>query len=317
MELSIRDVKKITLKYNLGEVMECKTIDGGMINTNFLLQTKKGKFILRFLRKDANNKYIKERELEFKVIKFLKKNKYPYRIPMPITNKEGKIISTHKKRKYWIYNFIEGEKVRRLNNNQVKEVARAISKYHNIVSRMKGGKGKRISRIEWVVDKYSKMRNVDRRKKLNKIMLKRIDYFQKHLDGVVKVKFEGTILPVHADFHQSNIIFEENKVVGIIDFDNVEWSLKHKDIANSMKSVCRTKDKMDNKKISIYLREYRKHNKLTKKEMEMIKPLMIRNYCIIFWWAYEGGLKNEKKRPQMIEYAYHGLKSLERIKISL
>ena len=113
------DVERIALIYHLGKVKKIDPIKGGMINTNFLLETDKGKFILRFLRKTANARYIKERTLEFEVIKFLEKNNYPYQVPVPIKNKKGKIISNFKKRKYWVYNYIEGNKNKRLNNTQI------------------------------------------------------------------------------------------------------------------------------------------------------------------------------------------------------
>ena len=317
MKLTKKEIKSISLNYNLGEPFKINKIDDdiGLINTNFILHTDKGKFVLRFLRKNADDKYIEERKLEFRVINFLKENKYPYDVSLPIKNNNKEIISSLRKRKYWVYRYIDGEKKKKLNNIQVKEIAKALSIYHKVVSNIKGNNNPH--KLDWLLDKYRKMRVANRRKKLNKIMLKNLDYFQKNLDEVLKIKFEGKTLPIHADFHQGNILFNGNKVVGILDFDNIFWSFKEEDIASSIKSVCRINDYLDEKKIRVYLTEYKKYNILTKGEIEMIKPLIIKNYCITFWWAYEGKMKDESKREFLMGWAYNGLKSVEKVDISL
>lgn len=313
MKLTKKDLIHISKTFDIGTPKDIELIEDGMINTNFVLTTDKGEFVLRFLRKNADDKYVKERKLEFKVLDTLQKNNYPYQIPFPIKDSLGNIISELKGRKYWIYRFMEGDKVRRLNLKQVKQIARAISKYHFIVSKIKGNRKKGLSNLDWMKRRYNKMKKAKGNNILNKTMLKYFDYFEKSFNSVNNLKFEGKTLPVHADFHQNNVLFKEDRLVGVLDFDNVSWSLKSKDLANCMKSVCKAdkSQELDPKKIKAFLQEYRKHNSLTDKEIRMIKPLMIRNFCVIFWWGYEGGLKDDKKRPKIIEHTYNRLKALE------
>ena len=61
-KLSKEQLKEFFLKYNLGKVLNYSEIKEGIENTNYLVQTQKGKFILTLYEKR-----IEEKDLPFSV----------------------------------------------------------------------------------------------------------------------------------------------------------------------------------------------------------------------------------------------------------
>ena len=55
-KLSENKLKEFFLKYNLGQLISYKEIKEGIENTNYLIQTEKGKFILTLYEKRVEEK---------------------------------------------------------------------------------------------------------------------------------------------------------------------------------------------------------------------------------------------------------------------
>lgn len=309
--LTKTETRKIADLYNLGKVRKTKIIKSGMINHNIIFETDKGKFIVRFLRKNPSQEYLKERKIEFKALNFLEANNFPYKIPTPILNKNKKVISKISSNYMWVYHFIDGKLAKKLTTNEIKEAAKALAIYHKIIKKFKRkNKRKKVKKAEWLSVEYDKMEKMKPKNRLDEVMLRNIQLFKKALKKIKEIKFEGRVILTHSDFQVNNILFRGKKVSGILDFDNIDLNFKAKDIAICAKSICDTHDELDKKKLKIFLTEYRKHNSLSNKEEKQIAPLLIRNYCIIFWWAYKGKMKNDKKRLETTNYIIRRMKKL-------
>ena len=92
MKLSKKEVEKVCELYNLGKLKSFKGIKGGLSNHNFLIESEKGKFILRGIGQKITPHKRKRLETEFELMKFLDQNKFPYFTPLPIENILGKIL---------------------------------------------------------------------------------------------------------------------------------------------------------------------------------------------------------------------------------
>ena len=306
MKLTKKEIKEISDLYGLGEIEEVELIDDGMVNSNFVSNFERGKFVIRFLRNNLDDKYLSFRKTEFEVLNYLRDKGYPYNIPVPIMNYSGGYISRISKGHFWIYAFIDGEKPDRgtiINTKKVREIAKALAIYHNLIKGFKfNSNKKKLRSLDWLFSEYDFMKKIKPKGKLDRLMLENIDFFYSLLESIAKTDFKGDMLLTHSDFHQNNLLFKKDKVVGVLDFDNIGFSLKSKDIAISAKSVCDVKDRLDERKLKIFLKEYVKYNKLTKVEINQIKPLILRNYCQVFWWAYKGKMKNNKVRLPALKH---------------
>jgi len=87
MNLTNPQAKKIYDSYNLGKLISCNHVKEGYVNYSFIFTTDKGKFIVQVFGIEFNKWKKRRIKLQFKVLEFLKKNKFPYKIPEPVKNK--------------------------------------------------------------------------------------------------------------------------------------------------------------------------------------------------------------------------------------
>jgi|SRR3989344_4757787 len=314
MKLTKKQALKISKEYNLGDVKSFKLIKGGLQNTNFKFSTSYGEFVIRFIRKNFKEDYLKLKALEFDVLNYLYDHKFPYSIPKPLVSEKGNLLSSLNERIFFVYPYLYGKHVKKISNIQIKSVARALATYHKIVLKfpLKPSK-KGLSNLSWLVKKYDKMKKIKPKNKLDKVMLENVHYFDTILNKINLIRFKGRIIPAHSDFtYHGNILFNGNNVESILDFDNIDWTLINKDVAVSIKSVCLKHDSLDESKFKLFLKEYQKIVPLKKYEINSIKPLILRNYCVIFWWGYEGDMKDGSKRRFILDFTIKRTKALEK-----
>ncbi|MBT3397625.1 phosphotransferase [archaeon] len=305
MKITKQEVERATKLYDLGKVKKISSIGGGLVNYNFNVKTDGGDYVFRFLGRKLDDYKKRKLKLEFRVLNYLKKKKFPYRIPDPIKNKKGQVLTTVKGRNLWIYERIKGKKVSKINGAQLKSLVKALAVYHKYVSSMNARRLK--EDYIWLMKKYSVMEKVKPKNKVDRIMLENIDLFKDCLKDV-SINLETGLLANHTDFHQGNLLFDGNEVVGILDFESVIVSPRVRDIAYAVKQYCFNKSKLSKSKMKNLLREYQKINPLSKKEIAMILPFIIRDSCVVFWWFY-----SELKKSKHKQYLY--LKSSsERVK---
>ncbi len=323
MKLSEKEKTKIAELYNLGKIKSVKQIKEGLIDYNFIFKTEKGEFIIKILgpsfKKYSSNK--KRIKLEFKVLKYLKKERFPYKTPLPIKNKQSKYLSKINKNDLWVYRKLEGNHIKRFNNKNLKEIARALAHYHKFIRKLDINKiireigfkhYKKLSGLGWLAERYSYIKRIKPRNKTDKLMLKNIDFFGSCLKTIMKLKFNKNIIVTHSDFKRDNLLFKKNKLVTILDFGSIDINPQIKDVADAIKDCCFTKGKLDKRKLNLFLKEYEKINLLIKEEKEMLIPLIIGSNCFDFWGFYEGTKEKLNRRYFLLKRIVNTTKKLVR-----
>lgn len=92
MKLNQKEIKKIVGIYDIGSLKSYKVIKSGWINFNYDLITNKGEYILRIIGDDLDKKKNDNLKLQFDIMNYLKKKKFPYKIPLPIKNIKNNYI---------------------------------------------------------------------------------------------------------------------------------------------------------------------------------------------------------------------------------
>ena len=101
-KLSETNLKEFFSKYSIGKIQKHKEIKEGIENTNYFIQTEKGKFILTLYEKRVD-----EKDLPFFIglMKNLFDKKFPS--PKPIINKNGNYISEISNKKAAVVSFLD------------------------------------------------------------------------------------------------------------------------------------------------------------------------------------------------------------------
>ena len=195
-------------KYNLGKLLNYKGIKEGIENTNYFIQTEKGKFILTLYEKRTE-----EKDLPFfiSLMRNLFDKKFPS--PEPIINKNGNYISQILKKNAAVVSFLEGNAKKNLSPNNCYQVGISAAKLHLITKNLTGKRENKLSVNSWR-EIYNKIK-----KDCSKIDKNLPEIIEKNLNEIEKNWPKNIPMGIiHADLFPDNIFFKNDKLSGIIDY---------------------------------------------------------------------------------------------------
>jgi homoserine kinase type II len=266
-KLSEDKLKDFFLKYNLGELLNYKGIKEGIENTNYFIQTEKGKFILTLYEKR-----VEEKDLPFfiSLMRNLFDKNFPS--PEPIINKNGNYISEILGKKAAVISFLEGSSKKNLNPNDCYNVGINTAKMHLITKSLSSKRENKLSINSWRAI-YNKVK-----KDCSKIHPKLTGVIEKNLNEIEKnwPKNIPTGI-IHADLFPDNIFFKENKVSGIIDYYFSCYDFYAFEIAICLNALC-FEGKNENLSFNVtkakkFIDGYSNVRKLTEEEKKSLKIL--------------------------------------------
>ena len=207
-KLSKIELNEFFTKYDLGKLLKYEGIKEGIENTNYFIQTEKGKYILTLYEKR-----VEEKDLPFFIglMKNLYDKKFPS--PKPIINKNGSYISDILKKKAAVVSFLDGRAKKILSPDDCCEVGISTAKMHLITKNLSGKRENKLSVNSWRM-LFNKVKN-----ECSKIHTNLPNVIEKNLTEVEE-KWPKDIPSgiIHADLFSDNIFFKSNKLSGIIDY---------------------------------------------------------------------------------------------------
>jgi len=227
-KLSENELKKFFSKYNLGKLLNYREIKEGIENTNYFIQTEKGKFILTLYEKR-----VEEKDLPFfiSLMRNLFDKNFPS--PEPIVNKNGNYISEILGKKAAVVSFLDGDAKKILHPNDCYQVGINTAKLHLITKDLTGKRENKLSVNSWRKI-YNKVK-----KDCSKIHPNLTKVIEKNLDEIEK-NWPKNIPSgiIHADLFPDNIFFKDNKLSGIIDYYFSCYDFYAFEIAICLNAMC-------------------------------------------------------------------------------
>jgi homoserine kinase type II len=227
-KLSKSELNEFFSKYDLGKLLNHKEIKEGIENTNYFINTEKGKFILTLYEKR-----VEEKDLPFFIGLMKNLHDKEFFSPQPIINRNGNYITEIVNKKAAVISFLEGSAKKVLNSNDCNQVGINAAKLHLITKDLSGKRENGLSVNSWR-GLYNKVKN-DCNKihpNLNKIIEKNLDEIEKKWPKNIP---SGII---HADLFPDNIFFKNNKLSGIIDYYFSCYDFYAFDIAICLNALC-------------------------------------------------------------------------------
>tara|TARA_Y100000590_G_scaffold147251_1_gene169105 strand:- start:2156 stop:3124 length:969 start_codon:yes stop_codon:yes gene_type:complete len=266
-KLSEKELKDFFSKYNLGKLLNYKGIKEGIENTNYFIQTEKGKFILTLYEKRVD-----EKDLPFfiSLMRNLFDKKFPS--PEPIINKNGNYISEISKKKAAVVTFLDGNAKKILSPDDCYEVGINTAKLHLITKSLSGKIENKLSVNSWRKI-YNKVK-----KDCSKIHQNLPDIIEKNLD-IIEKNWPKNIPSgiIHADLFPDNIFFKNNRISGIIDYYFSCYDFYAFEIAICLNALC-FEGKNENLSFNVtkskkFIDGYSSIRKLTEEEKKSLKVL--------------------------------------------
>lgn len=120
-EFSRSDFVTILADYDLGEFQGFEPIVQGTVQTNYLLETTRGKFVLRYYESRSRE----SASFETAVMGYLRRHGFP--CPTPYRDRHGRTVCTYQGKPLAIFAFVEGQHVERLDEDQRRQLVKRVA----------------------------------------------------------------------------------------------------------------------------------------------------------------------------------------------
>ena len=265
-KVDTHEAKFILKNYNLGELKKIQGIKKGIENTNYLLITTTGKFILTLFEKRVQAK-----ELPFFMNLMLSLNDRKILCPKPIKNKNKKTLFQIKNRQAAICSFVYGKEKTSHTLSECRSIGKNIAKLHMVGEKIKLHRANNLSIKSWIA------LNQSIKTKANKKIPNIYSFINTLLLDLQK-KWPSQLPTgiIHGDLFPDNIFFNKKKFAGFIDFYFSCSDFLIYDIAICINAMCFDKKIKFNKlKANALLKGYSSLRKISKKEFTALPQLLL------------------------------------------
>ncbi len=215
--------------YNLGRIVNVTPIPEGSVNSNYLLETAKARFLLRI----DEVKIESEVKREIDLLAFLRKHSFP--CPHPLQDRMGRVYREYDGKCLSLFRYLEGRvvPVTRLRPTQLETIGRALGELHLIGKGYKKGIDNRFS-FERIADLYLAVRGrlPNYFRKVTRTLEDEIEYLTRYLEGKLP---KGII---HGDLFADNLLFRGEKLTAMLDFEAACRGKFIFDIATTVNALC-------------------------------------------------------------------------------
>ena len=244
-------------------------IEAGITNSNFFVDAQCGCYVLTIVEHESND----DVEWFMRLLAFLHQNNIP--CAKPIVSKTGEYTKALAGKPATLVERLSGKEITKVSTDNCHQIGQVLAQLH--VSCLDYSSHRADSRgPEWRDQTAQKIRI-------------RLDHEDKQLlDEKMNTEFVQTMqrLPgsvIHADLFRDNVLFDDGKIGGIIDFYYACTGCMLYDLAITFNDWCRDENtSVDLKKADALLKGYEKIRALTDAERDAW-PLVVQCAALRFW----------------------------------
>jgi homoserine kinase type II len=261
-----KDIHLINSKFNIDEIKSFQGIKKGIENTNYLLKTKKEKFILTIFEKRVSNN-----EIPFFMKLMDNLNQSKISCPKPLKDKNGNYLIKLKNKTACVVTFLKGKDKQTLNLNNCYQVGKIISQMHYITKKLKFSRKNSmgIKKLNPLLKsiKFKTKKNSN----LEKFLIQNLNNIKKNWPSKLPCGI------IHGDLFVDNIFFNKDKLSGVIDFYFSANDFFMYEIAICINALCFDKKKnkflINKQKVKNLIKGYESVRKITIGEKKSLNIL--------------------------------------------
>jgi homoserine kinase type II len=267
--VSRSDAEALLARYELGPIVDLQGIAAGIENTNYFLDTARGRFVLTLFEK------LTAAELPFYLGLMAHLSSRGVNCPAPVADREGQVLTTVNGRPACLVTRLRGNGVEVPSAMHCAAVGQALSSMHlagaDFGMQMENPRGPRwwheaAARVECFLD-------VGQRELLRTELA--------YQDAVRAADLPRGV--IHADLFRDNVLFEDTRIGGLIDFYFACTDVWLFDVAVTLNDWCLAQDgTVDGACAKALLTAYRDVRPFTAVERE-VWPVMLRAGALRFW----------------------------------
>jgi len=271
-EVSDVELSQFVERFSIGALLSYKGIAEGVENSNYIIQTEQGPFILTLYEKRVN-----EADLPFFMNLLEHLSDKGITCPTPLKDSNGHALGTLAGRPAAIFTFLAGMWPRKIKTSHCAELGKALAQLHVAGQDFDMKRPNDMGIKDWrgLLDKC--LQHADEvQEGLGEKLSAELDYLEPCWPSNLS---KGII---HADAFPDNVFFRDEKCSGLIDFYFACHDIFAYDLAICINAWCFEKDGDFNvTKAKMMLSNYRKVRDFSDEEVEAL-PLIARGAALRF-----------------------------------
>ena len=223
---SEHDLTEILAQYDVGLYQNAHLFSEGKVQTNLLIQTTTGVFVLKSYGRSAESV-----RFEINLLNYLRKRAFP--CPAPIKNRQGHYFGLFQQKPYVLFEYIEGQHIQDLNSHQRTQVIQAAAQLQ--VSTRHYRPHLMASRWNYDRDLCCELVHAKAESLGSANATEKAKWFDQALSALRLPQ----ALPkgiCHADYAPSNLLFNSNTLIALLDFDDANYTYLVYDLAHLVDS---------------------------------------------------------------------------------
>src|ERR1700745_3125782 len=272
-DVAAEELAEFLKSYDIGELLSYKGIAEGVENSNFLLHTSKGSFILTLYEKR-----VARGDLPFFLGLMTHLAQHGINCPQPVENRHGGALGELAGRPAAIITFLEGIWPRKPNASHCAGLGQALAKMHLAGANFSMTRANALSVAGWrPLFDAAQARADNVQPGLRDFLAAELDHLE---SGVWPTNLPQGV--IHADLFPDNVFFLGDKLSGIIDFTFACNDILAYDVAICLNAWCFEADHSFNvTKARAFLSAYGRERKLSDAEQDAL-PLLARGSALRF-----------------------------------
>lgn len=256
-------------QFSVGSLLGVAGIEEGVENSNFLVTTSQGRFVLTLFER------LSQDELPFYIHLMAHLAQHGIPCPAPVASRENEYLGSLNGRPAVLASFLPGVSVVHTTSMQCAAAGAMLAKLHlagqSYNQRLDNPRG-----IRWWRETAPQV--MPFLGAADQALLK--EELRFHQSGLPEDLPWGVI---HADLFRDNVLFEGDRITGIVDFYFAGQDALLYDVAVTVNAWCSTEDgNLDDEAVRDLLAAYHALRPLTRKE-RMAWPAMLRGAALRFW----------------------------------
>lgn len=293
--LSQPQIESFLSRYKLPSLIAFSGISAGIENTNYLLNTAQGDFVLTLYE------HFSADEAQVYLDLLVQLGKYKSYYPSPLLNLQQEYLHSFAGRPAAVFKCLPGASIQCATVNQCELVAKALAELH-LSSPYLGFEKKNARNIEWM-QKTKEQVNPHLSKQDAMLLEDELNYQYK---TPVQHLAQGLI---HADLFKDNVLFVRDDLTGVLDFYTACCDFFLLDVAIAMNDWCVDAEGVFERKLqAIFIEAYSQVRFISQQEA-LCLPLLLRRASLRFWLSRlehklhprEGEITQEKD-PQLFKH---------------
>ncbi len=263
------DFKAILQLYEIGNLISYKPLSGGAANTNYLVKTNEGYYVLTI----SDNKSFEETQMLTDVLSYLKDNQF--RTSQVVPNNEGTYVTRFNNKPVILKPFISGTVSANFTNDVLVKLGRELATLH------------RIPAPDYLPKSFPygehAFKSIDERYSSHpfiKWLEEKHEYIKKSLLPDLPKSL------IHGDLFYSNVVINENQEPVIIDYEEACYYYRIFDLGMAAVGLCCENGQINLAKTRAFIQGYRQVNDLSTMEREHIKAFMVYGAVATAFWRF-------------------------------